>query len=63
MTTWYDPALAPKTIRALDDAIAAKDSEIARLRATIDASIRILSDEKAPLQSRVNDARGILARC
>jgi hypothetical protein len=32
-----------------------------KLRATMDAAIRILSDDRLPLQSRVNDARSILA--
>lgn len=37
-------------------------AEIERLLAAQDAAIRILSDDRMPLQSRVNDARAILAR-
>lgn len=48
---WHDDAVT-------DEAAA----EIERLRAVIDASIRILSNDQSPLQSRINDARGILAR-
>ena len=38
------------------------EAEIKRLRAILDAAIRILSDDHLPLQSRVNDARSILAK-
>ena len=42
--------------------IADMQAEIERLRAILDAAIRILSDDRLPLQSRVNDARSILAK-
>ena len=42
--------------------IADMQAEIERLRAILDAAIRILSDDHLPLQSRVNDARSILAK-
>jgi hypothetical protein len=37
-------------------------AENERLRAARDATIRTLGDSRTPLQSRVNDAIGILAR-
>lgn len=37
-------------------------AEIEQLRATLDATLRILIDDRLPLQSRVNDARSILSR-
>jgi hypothetical protein len=36
--------------------------EANRLRAAMDAAIRVLSDDRLSLQSRVNDARSILSR-
>jgi hypothetical protein len=44
-----------------EDGKKAVDELIAE-RAKIDAAIRILSDDRLPLQSRVNDARSILSR-
>jgi hypothetical protein len=47
--------------RMWEDGKKAVDELIAE-RAKIDAAIRILSDDRLPLQSRVNDARSILSR-
>lgn len=52
---WWAPLGGPDT---LQDALAENE----RLRAKIDASIRILTDDRLPIQSRVNDVRGVLAR-
>jgi hypothetical protein len=58
----YREALAEgrEKIALLSMAALAKEND--RLRATIDTAIRILSDDRLPLQSRVNDARAILSR-
>ena len=48
----------PEFNRALIEAA----DEIERLRAAQDAAIRILSDDRLPLPSRINDARAVLAR-
>lgn len=48
----------PKTAEAIEEGIA----ENARLRATLDAAIRVLSDDRLSLQSRVNDTRATLSR-
>ncbi len=42
--------------------VARLEAESDKMRSTMDAAIRILSDDRFPLQSRVNDARAILSR-
>lgn len=41
--------------------IARQHAEIEKLQARIDAAIKVLSDDRFPHVSRVNDARSILA--
>ena len=48
--------------RRTDVSAALLQVENERLRAAQDAVIRVLSDDRLPIQSRVNDARAILAR-
>lgn len=53
---------SPPNVNYWGDRCCRVEAEVERLQAKIDASIRVLSDDRLPLQSRVNDARGILAR-
>lgn len=55
---WYEEETMQRNVLNPEKVAA----EIGRLLAAQDAAIRVLSDDRMPLQSRVNDARAILAR-
>lgn len=59
---WSDGAAKLLLLAAKELELAREEQAVAKLQAKIDACIRVLSDSRLPLQSRIHDAVGILAR-